>query len=65
MYCMVKAGQPCLVRARVGGARTAACVGAFMRLENQRLVGEGKTELHARADDGTAIMDLMCRHFSI
>eukprot|EP01043_Picozoa_sp_COSAG02_P021409 COSAG02_NODE_1087_length_14672_cov_189.858437_11_plen_127_part_00 len=29
-----------------------------LRLENQRLVGEGKTELHARADDGNAIMDL-------
>ena len=34
-----------------------------LKLENQRLITEGKTELHARKDDGDAIMDLMFRNF--
>ena len=34
-----------------------------LRIENLRLVSQGKSELHARPDNGDAIMDLMCRHF--
>jgi hypothetical protein len=34
-----------------------------LRIENQRLAAEGKTELHGRADNGDGIMDLMCMHF--